>query len=369
MISFWVNHEGAFGIENYLQERGKSIADRVQVRLYDWRASFAAGGGAQIFSSLDQLTAGELEGLSELYARLSDLKPAPHLLNHPRRSLVRSELLRRLADQGLNSFRAYRADEAEAIRSYPVFIRENLGHDGSLTELLESKRELNKALRALRLRGYSREDLLIVEFCDTSDSNGIFRKYAAFRVGDAIIPCHLMTSRHWSVKHDSAETTLQMLQEELDYHERNPFQPWLRTVLSLAGIEYGRLDFGTLNGRPQAWEINTNPTLGRNPRNPRRPVAPELKELREHTRNLWHSRLLQAFVELDKQPETRRVQVQLDADLRRRIEKETRRSARSKQVLTRLHHAWGTRLAAPLRAAMRRWLPSKLRRGPVTPRH
>jgi hypothetical protein len=367
VISFWVNRQGAFGIENYLQERGKPIADRVQVRLYDWR-SLEAGGGAQIFSSLDQLTGGELEGLSALHARLSQLNPPPQLLNDPRRSLIRYELLQQLADQGLNSFRAYRADQRDAVRSYPVFLRENRGHNGSLTELLESEKELDKALLALRIRGYDREDLLVVEFCDTSDADGIFRKYAAFRVGDAIIPCHLMTSRDWSVKHSSSETTLQMLQEELEFHERNRFEPWLRSVFGLAGIQYGRLDFGSLNGRPQAWEINTNPTLGRNPHNPRRVVPPELKELREHTRDLWHSRLRQAFAELDQQPETGRVQVQLDAGLLRRIEKETGRAARSKQVLARLQPLYRTRLVAPLRAAVRRWFSSKLRRGPVTPR-
>ncbi len=367
MISFWVNRQGAFGIENYLQERGKSIADRVQVRLYDWRSSLEAGGGAQIFSSLDQLTAGELEALGAMHARLAQLNPPPRLLNDPSRSLIRSELLQRLADQGLNSFRAYGADQLDAVRAYPVFIRENRGHNGSLTELLESEKELHKALLALRIRGYHREDLLVVEFCDTSDANGVFRKYAAFRVGNAILPCHLMTSRDWSVKHGSTETTLQTLQEELAFHEHNPFEPWLRGVFSLAGIEYGRLDFASLNGRPQAWEINTNPTLGRDPRNPRRPAPPELKELRAHTRDLWHSRLLQAFVELD-QPETRRVQVQLDARLLRRIEKETGRAARSKQVLARLRPLYGTRLVAPLRAAVRRWLSSKLRRGPAPPR-
>jgi hypothetical protein len=50
------------------------------------------------------------------------------------------------------------------------------------------RKELDKALLALRIRGYDREDLLVVEFCDTSDADGIFRKYAAFRVGNAIIP-------------------------------------------------------------------------------------------------------------------------------------------------------------------------------------
>jgi hypothetical protein len=36
-------------------------------------------------------------------------------------------------------------------------------------------------------------------------------------------------------------------------------------MFDLARIEYGRIDYGMLNGRPQLWEINTNPTIWRGP--------------------------------------------------------------------------------------------------------
>jgi hypothetical protein len=44
--------------------------------------------------------------------------------------------------------------------------------------------------------------------------------------------------------------------------EDNPHEAWLRRVCELGGVEYGRVDYGMLDGRLQLWEINTNPTIG-----------------------------------------------------------------------------------------------------------
>ena len=38
---------------------------------------------------------------------------------------------------------------------------------------------------------------------------------------------------------------------------------WLRRVFAVAGVDYGRVDYGVLDGVPQVWEINLNPTIGR----------------------------------------------------------------------------------------------------------
>jgi hypothetical protein len=56
------------------------------------------------------------------------------------------------------------------------------------------------------------EDLLVVEFCDTSGPDGIYRKYSAFRVGSVILPRHLMFSRHWKIKKPDL-ATLPLAQE------------------------------------------------------------------------------------------------------------------------------------------------------------
>ena len=32
-------------------------------------------------------------------------------------------------------------------------------------------------------------------------------------------------------------------------------------MFQIAGIDYGRIDYSMLDGEPQVWEINTNPTV------------------------------------------------------------------------------------------------------------
>jgi hypothetical protein len=49
--------------------------------------------------------------------------------------------------------------------------------------------------------------------------------------------------------------------EELDYIKGNPHQEILRHAFAVAGIDYGRSDYGVVNNRAQIFEINTNPHL------------------------------------------------------------------------------------------------------------
>lgn len=60
-----------------------------------------------------------------------------------------------------------------------------------------------------------------------------------------------------------------MLAEEHDYVEKNPHEGRLREVFRLARIDYGRMDYGMLDGQVQVWEINTNPTIRSGKLNPR----------------------------------------------------------------------------------------------------
>jgi len=51
------------------------------------------------------------------------------------------------------------------------------------------------------------------------------------------------------------------LAKELDYIGGNPHADELKRAFEIAGIDYGRADYGIVNGRPQIYEINTNPHL------------------------------------------------------------------------------------------------------------
>jgi len=67
----------------------------------------------------------------------------------------------------------------------------------------------------------------------------------------------------------------ELLEEELEYVRTNPHAAMLEEIFDLAGIEYGRVDYGLRDGRPQVWEINTNPAVASSSPEeafPRRPV-------------------------------------------------------------------------------------------------
>src|SRR5262249_37550000 len=49
--------------------------------------------------------------------------------------------------------------------------------------------------------------------------------------------------------------------EQQEYLEANPHRSWLAGLFQLAGIDYGRIDYSLLAGKPQIWEINTHPTV------------------------------------------------------------------------------------------------------------
>ena len=108
----------------------------------------------------------------------------------------------------------------------------------------------------------------MTEFCHTADEHGVYRKYAAFIVGDAIVPRHLFFRRDWQVKRNQL-TDDAFLDEERKYMETNPHERRLREIFAAAQISYGRVDYALLDGEIQVWEINTNPVIafpGREPR-------------------------------------------------------------------------------------------------------
>ena len=335
MITFWVNRDGAFGLQNYQSHRGRSIADRFELRLYEDlagdRVSF--GGGAQIFAGLDQATPVQRELVGRLWDAHAAAAPHAPRLNDPRRTLLRFELLQQLWEQGLNRFRVYRVDQADEVTGFPVFVRHIHRHNGPATRLVHSQDELRWVLRALRVRGRRMRDHMIVEYCDVSGRDGLFRKYAAFKVGTHLIPSHVFASTAWAVKSTKNEPTEASVQEGLQFQRENPHAAWLARVFELAGIEYGRVDYGVAGGVPQVWEINLNATLGRAEGQSRHAgLPPALKALRDSGRDIFHAQLRAAFLELDLHQAPSRVDVQVDADLRARLHHEAEQRARRQRV-------------------------------------
>lgn len=278
MIYYLVTAKHHYTVNEYLRHSwGTAFRDRLRVVSYgEVRTLRALRGASYIFSDLDRLTDAQRDAAAVLWQRLRDGGHATHLLNDPARVMGRFALLQHLHDTGANRFRAMRAG-ADIKPRFPVFVREEIEHTGSLSRLIWDHDALDRALAGLDRRGFPRETLLVVEYCDTSGGSGRFRKYSAFNVGGEIIPRYLTTSDEWMVKYESMIADQDAVAEELDYMRQNPHREWLAEVFRTAGVDYGRIDYGMLDGRPQVWEINVNPTIGA----PRRRTPPSAARRRQ----------------------------------------------------------------------------------------
>ena len=301
---YLVNREHRYTMRDYLaQPYAEDLSRRIRLFFYqDLRRTRSLPATTYIFSDHERFTAVQDDLVGSVWGQLAGAAPDIRLLNDPGKVLKRYELLRKLYETGRNVFRAVRATgNLDGLR-YPVFVREENAHTGSLTDLLDTRGELNGALRKLTYGKYRRRNLLVVEFCDTSGGSGVFRKYSAFRVGDRIIPKYLTFKRQWVVKSHHPWLDVNKVREELEYLETNPHEEWLRETFDLARIDYGRIDYGLLDGRPQVWEINTNPTIG--PQRSRYPRAPsgtpeEILNMRLPGKERFRAAFLSALRALD----------------------------------------------------------------------
>jgi hypothetical protein len=358
MISFWVNSAGSFGMEQYLLQRAPDLAERIQLRTYEsLTPDLQVTAGAHIFSALDQLSPAGRETVAALYDRVAEGCRATRLLNNPRRVSLRYELLGKASAAGINGYAAHRAAESNGAR-FPVFVREESGHGGPLTALLRSRRELARTLLALRARGFRIADLLVVEFCDLSDREGRFRMAAAYKVGEHIVPAFLLGGRNWMLKYSESEHDERAMRESLTYVQENPHEAWLRRIFALAGVDYGRIDYGVRDDTLQVWEINLSPTLGPSGGPAPPPLAPRPETLLQEARKLYLSGMQQAFRALDPENNAARVLVRLDLALVARMKTERARRRRRQtglRLLQRLYHH--PIFGRPFRAAYSRFLP------------
>ncbi len=215
--------------------------------------------GLYIFSDLELLHNPLRQQVINVYHQIS--QQGFPTLNHPESSMTRLPLLKTLFQQGGHSFNVFRATEDFSTVKYPVFLRKIHEHTGPKTELLATEKDLNQVILRLQSKQENLHEWMITEFCDTSDLDGVFRKYSSFLVGNTLIPRHLFFSRSWIQKTASITDQPAYLQEEREYLEGPRFDDQLRQIFQLANITYGRIDFGVRNGQVQTWEINTNPSI------------------------------------------------------------------------------------------------------------
>ena len=284
MIHFLVPETQDFTIRGYLDVSGAALRDDFCIVHYEDLADIKEFAlGTYVLSALDQLSPTTANLLVEIHQQLKDIQGV-RFLNNPESTLQRFELLTELHRHGLNEFRVARAGANHSYLRFPVFLRNERAHEGALSPLLNSERDVRQAIGRALVQGHKLSDLLVVEFCDTANDTGYFSKYAAFIVGKKVIPRSLNYGRYWMLKHSETEFTVPMVLEELDYVSRNPHQQQLLTIFELAHVEYGRIDYAIKNGSVQTWEINLNPTIGRS-----LPLgSPELDAIRDQVRAYFY---------------------------------------------------------------------------------
>jgi hypothetical protein len=299
MIHYIVPQEHDRLIQEYLEFWGKDLAPRLRVvHTGSLPGETRMQRGTYVLAAMDQYSSGMASYISALHGELAG-KPGVRFLNQPRHTLQRFELLQQLHALGRNSFRAARVTEDLTTLRYPVFVRDSHSHDGALSPLLCSPSEVDGAIGRALVQGRSARRLMVVEFCDTADSNGYYRKYSAFVVGPHIVPRYLSVSREWMLKFSGGEFTKRMAEEELAYILTNPHEAELRSLFAIAGVEYGRIDYAMKDGAMQVWEINLNPTIGRGLRESSRQIPPDVNEIRTRGKEHFYRRFHDAWCDVD----------------------------------------------------------------------
>ncbi len=259
MICIFISRQHRYTIRPFLEQWPNPVARGIRLIPYDRLAQLKqVPPSYYIFSDLDRITAEQRPLAEALYALLVTRFSPALVKNDPRLALDRYRLLSLLAERGQNPYRVFRLLECPRPERFPVFIRRNLDHQGPLTQVLLDQESFLEARDRLEAAGEDLSQLLVIEYCDTCSPDGRFRKYSAFRIGDALIPGHIIFSHEWVAK-DFPRAPL--LAEESAYLRDNPHREAVMDIFRLARIDYGRIDYSLLGSRLVTWEINTNPYL------------------------------------------------------------------------------------------------------------
>ncbi len=283
MIFYLAIGREAYTITDYLDDRGAKWRGQIAVIPYESLSrADSLPVGTYIFSDLDRITHAQRLLAQNLFEALLKSQSDMLLLNQPNKFVGRFDLMRSLYEQGINDFNVYRPHEVPHDVRFPVFLRYERDHLGARSALLYSQEELDQAIADAMWQGAWFSNLMVIEFCETKDESGIYRKYSVWRIGKHFAPGHQIIGNQWMLKAPTVAKgeswPREWVMEEQRFIESNPHLAQVRRVFDQAGIDYGRMDYGMKDGRVQIWEINTNPTTMR-PRNEQLPERRYLDDM------------------------------------------------------------------------------------------
>jgi hypothetical protein len=244
-----------------------------------------------IFTDFDRLPNWRLQDAALHYRRLQEA--GVKVFNDPARVDGRYGLLRRLSRRGINDFDSYRVEELAMPKRWPVFLRMEGNHAPPLSGLLDNVDQLRKATRLCIKAGYPIGSLLIVEYAAEPVRPGLYRRLSVFRIGDRMLGHTCAHDDNWIVKYGkTAIAPEELYEEEYEMIRDDSFGEALRPAFVLAGVQYGRADFGLIGGKPQIYEINTNPEVALSPK-------PSPIQRRNESFALFREKYIAAMREID----------------------------------------------------------------------
>jgi hypothetical protein len=356
MIHYVVTENGSVSIRRYLDGEGPALAGRMRVVTYEELARMRQLPlGTWLFAEKDRLDAAYRDLATLVAERLEAVGRGARMLNDPRRVRLRFDLLRAAHDAGVNEHRAIPATDirfaprngagasdsrtfrADSLR-YPVFVRLADDHSGNRSPLIDSPRDLATALASVLATGARRHELLVVEFCDTRDEQGLFRKYSAYNVGGRIIPRAVECSRQWMVKNRGRLLDRERADDDIRYCETNPHERWIREMFCLARIDYGRIDYGLLDGTPRLWEVNTHPWIGGGQPRRQEPEIVAYRSMIAPARAMFFDAFRNAWAAIDTPAsDGESVALEIPGTLRRAIERSQKQRRKSERLSSMLN--------------------------------
>jgi hypothetical protein len=188
------------------------------------------------------------------------------VVNPPERVIPtgRAEIARRLAGiEDVVTARTElrgRAQLAVPGRPFPLLVRSPGFHTGEHFTLVEEPADWAAALAAL-----PGDELYVMQFVDTRDAAGLFRKYRVMSVDGELYPLHLAISPNWKVHYYSAEMSENAAHRALDRAFLDDMAgvlgaravAALHRVAATLGLDYAGIDFGIdAQGRVVVFEAN-----------------------------------------------------------------------------------------------------------------
>ena len=147
--------------------------------------------------------------------------------------------------------------------TFPVIMRQVGTHTGETTEKIDNENALKQFIKQ-----YNDKDIIVIQYIESRNSEGLYEKARVFIVDGKIYPAHLYVSDHWNVRGPSRNQHMQQHWKqvmEIDDNYQQGFEQYanteVQTVLTEISqrlqLDYFGVDFSVLDdNRVFVYEAN-----------------------------------------------------------------------------------------------------------------